>query len=171
MPFSKQCWLYKTQTISSVYLLISSIYGLYILRQLKSLSLSSCNIETLQNIEQLSQLCSLSIDYNPVSDITMLSQIKTLKALRMTDTSVTDISPLKYNDQLEYLDYSFNQSDTPPPIWYIFLKTKKGKLSNYAHLEALPDVSKIWTLLRSKTKENTVAAAILNIMIEGIDRE
>ena len=111
------------------------------------------DISFFKHLQHHPVLRRLSLGYNPIVDVSPLQHLISLKELYLVSTSVKDISSLYTLHQLESC-----RVDIPPlsypPIWYIYLKTKGGKLGDYANLQKLPHVEKIWKLLMSEEEEN-----------------
>jgi len=101
------------------------------LKDLKVLDLSYGNVENISFLKNLKKLQSISLSANPVKNIDILVNLKHLKAIQL---------------DMENLTY--------PPIWYVYLKNKKGKLGDYLHLSELPQVEKIWELLKTENRDN-----------------
>jgi len=101
------------------------------LKRLKKLDLSNNQIYKLNALENLTQLEELHLNGNPLKDTNSVIKLENLKSLEI------DLDAFSY-----------------PPIWYMYLKSKGGKMGNYLQLSELPQVEKIWQLLKTKEEEN-----------------
>lgn len=108
-------------------------------KELKTLDLSWNSIQNLDSFRGLENLEELKIEKNPLQNISYLKSLKALKSLSNID-----------NDMLVF-----------PPIGYAFLKYEGGKLSDYTHLPELPQVEKVWQLLKTKDEKNQKLAVEL----------
>jgi len=152
------------------------------LQNLKSLEYLSLNLNQIKDISFLQDLTSLQyldLSENLIQDISPLENLVNLVNLYLWANDIQDISPLKTLKRLERLDLSSNkiqditvlkkltnliQLNTNldmlpfPPIYYVSLKTKSGRLGDYTHLPELPKVEKIWQLMITDDEENTKLA-------------
>lgn len=72
--------------------------------QLKSLSITLCNLKDIEMISKMKLLQELNLSYNDIEDIQELSKLNLLQRLNLSRTFVKDISPLKNLRFLKYLN-------------------------------------------------------------------
>lgn len=101
------------------------------LKNLKTLDLSYGNIEDISFLKNLEKLQYLNLGSNAIKNIEVLKRINSLKAIKV---------------DLQHLPY--------PPIWLTKLIFLKGKMGDYIQLIQLPQVEKIWQLMRSNDEKN-----------------
>ncbi|OJJ18455.1 hypothetical protein BKI52_22840 [marine bacterium AO1-C] len=154
---------------------IEDITALSGLTRLQELDLGKNQIEDITPLAHLTQLVHLRLSQNQIKDVHTLAKLKALKWLQLSNNFIEDVSPLAELKQLEVLylfenplqDISCLKHLTQltelhvylddliyPPIWFALLKTKEGRVGDYAHLPELPQVEKIWQLIKSRQKEN-----------------
>lgn len=146
--------LKKLQNLQTLYLSmnnIESIEPLKFLINLQTLHLTSNRITEIISLKDLKCLQYLDISGNDVKNINALKELKQLQNLSLISNKIKDITPLKSLEDLQHLDTD-NYSN--PPIWYVYLKNKGGKIGDYKHLEELPQVEKIWQIMQNGDEEN-----------------
>lgn len=108
------------------------------LKSLKTLDLSNNQIYNPNALENLTQLEELHLNGNPIKDTSSVKKLENLKSL--------EIDP----DAFSY-----------PPIWYVYLKSKEGKMGDYLQLSELPQIEKVWQLMKTKDEKNIKLACQL----------
>jgi len=131
---------------------ITDLSVLIKLKHLYYLSLGDNQFDNLFIIQQLKELDTLFLGQNPITDYSVLKELTQLEYLYLENT-VQNINLLKELNNLRGLEMDIINL-TYPPIWYAALKYKKGKLGNYTHLTELPQIEKIWQLMKTEEEEN-----------------
>lgn len=134
------------------------------LNLLTRLDMSNNALHDISFLKNLHHLEELNIANNEVSDISILQFLPNLKKLDIANNPIFDISVLKHLPHLEHLKDSMHNSIknlSYPPIWYVYLKMKKGKLGEYLPLKEPPYIEKIWQLLSSKDEQHKLLATQL----------
>ena len=80
-----------------------------------------------------------------------------MRTLNLENNLVENIQELKKLPELTKLELGVS-AQVHPPIWYLYLKYKGGKLGDYIDLPDLPFAKQIWELLASNDKTNEVLA-------------
>ena len=130
------------------------------LKKLKILNLSNNKIQDFFFLKEMKQLRELYLRENKIRDISFLTNLSQLEKLDLSANNIQDFKPLKKLENLNSLKIDLS-SFSYPPIWYAYLKYKKGKLGDNTHLSELPEVKKIWQLLSSEDKDNQKLAVEL----------
>ena len=132
---------------------VQDIKPIEMLKNLKHLDLCHNLIENIEPLSQLFKLQKLDLSRNSINEVTALSKLNLLQILNLLDNVIEDISPLKNLKDLEILHISYDPL-AYPPIWYLYLCDKKGKVGEYAHLPELPQVEKIYQLIKTRDRKN-----------------
>lgn len=132
------------------------LWSLQNLQNLQQLDLSFnegiIHISQLKNLRNL-QYLDLTSTSLQIENIAVLQYLPNLKRLDLYDIPIQDITFLKNLKNLEGLSISHKYLGYPP-ICYVFLRNKGGKLGDYIHLPELPQVEKIWQLMKSNDEKN-----------------
>lgn len=121
------------------------------LPQLQKLNLSFNRIQETSFFKKLTQLKSLNLLATGIQDISFLQNLTQLQNLHLGNNPIQDVSTVIELVNLVYLDVYFRSF---PPIWFAYLRSKKGKLGDYTHLPELPQVEKIWQLMKTRDDKN-----------------
>jgi len=119
------------------------------LTSLKSLNISWTNLQDISFVKNLTQLTYLGLKKNKIRDISPLAHLPNLNFLHLEHNPIQDIGPLK--DLPFIFDFKIDHAKLHcPPIWYAYAKWERKPFSDYTHLAELPQVEKIWQLMRTK---------------------
>lgn len=162
---------------------IQDISALAKLKNLKSLSINFNYISDMDPLSKLDKLVRLDLSENPFQNIEFLENLRNLNYLDLSkgvmkdDTFLSEagLSHLKSHrfmkieetilkklENLTYLNFDL-ETVSYPPVWYVYLRHKNGKLGDYIHLSELPFVEKIWMLLKNKEEKDIELAEQLAI--------
>jgi len=122
------------------------------LPQLDFLNLRDLKLEKVQ-ISKVENMRKLILRNNQLQECTFLSELSQLIHLDLQENPISDISPVKKLENLFAFACDFKNLPYPS-ICFAYLKEKGGKLGDYLHLSELPQVEKIWELLRTKNEKN-----------------
>lgn len=95
---------------------ISSIEELKSLKYLKSIHIGSGKIEDLSPLEELKNIESISFPFNNISDISCLSKFENLKYLNLGNNEVYDLLALSELQNLEFLYLNSNKIKNIEPL-------------------------------------------------------
>lgn len=121
--------------------------------QLQTLVLSENHIRDITVLKNLKQLKIIYLRNNPITDFTVLKDLTQLTGLFLEDTRIQNISFLKHLTKLQKVGIDFKKLQYPT-IGMAYLNYKKGKLGDYTHLPELPQIEKVWQLMKSKDEKN-----------------
>lgn len=111
------------------------------LPSVKTLSLSNCNLSTIDFLEHAGSLTELDLSENTIRNLDVLKTIPTLKKLSLQHNAVNDLTILGELSDLEILNVSFNAVDTLKPLASCVqlreLVADNNQLSNMKGLENL----------------------------------
>ncbi|HAS44775.1 MAG TPA: hypothetical protein DCS93_30125 [Microscillaceae bacterium] len=158
-PLTKLKKLEKLQLDFNAARDIDALQGLTSLKHLSFMSAKLPNMDFVKNLTQLTFLC---LGANNIQDISPLAHLPNLRVLFLGYNPIQDISPLK--SLPKYLGFKFGIDHTKlpfPPIWYAYAQWAKKPFRDYAHLTELPQVEKIWQLMRTKEENNIRLAQAL----------
>jgi uncharacterized protein with FMN-binding domain len=87
---------------------IKSLEGLQYAKNIKSLMITSNEIEDISQISELNNLTTLNLNFNSIKDISPLAKLSNLTFINLCDNKVSDLKPLRNLNKLEYLDVTRN---------------------------------------------------------------
>ena len=105
----------------------------------------------------LTNLERLYLNFNHISNLDPLKNLRSLVEIDLSYNNIQDISPLKKLGLLEKVQCDIHKLPYPP-LWYMYLKYRKGQLSDYQQVTELPHVQKIWRLICSHHPDNLALA-------------
>lgn len=159
ISFLKQ--LTQLQKLNIGYNYIQDYAPLRHLIQLKSLNISNnyqeYQVQDISLLANLVQLQELYLQSNGIEDISVLNSLSKLQKVNLKNNPIQNINTLQGLVNLTHLDITFDLSE-PPPVWYIQLKIKGGKLGNHLHTPEPLYLEKIWQLLKTKDSKNMALA-------------
>ena len=86
------------------------------LPSLSSLTLSNCNLSTIEALEGAKQLTYLDLSNNTIRNLRVLSDMATLTELNMAHNALTDLSALSPLEKLSRLNISYNAVRSLAPL-------------------------------------------------------
>ncbi|OJJ20506.1 hypothetical protein BKI52_18800 [marine bacterium AO1-C] len=127
------------------------------LTKLESLGLAGNRVSNISFLKPLKKLRKLDLDVNRITDLAPIEVLQSLEEISLVSNDVEDFYSLTKLGSLKKIVCDIERLPYPP-IWYIYLKHKKGKLSDYLQLPELPQVQSIWRLLCSNHPTNLILA-------------
>lgn len=136
---------------------------------LKTLTLSNCNLSTIDFLENSVSLTELDISQNTIRNLDVLKSIPSLKNLNLQHNAVNDLTILGELKNLEVLNVGFNAITTLKPLASCVqlreLAADNNQLSNVQGLEAL---SKLELLSVDYNTISDVAALTKNASLKNV---
>ena len=123
---------------------IDYVYPLHGLTNLKTLNLGDNDVSDFNDLDTLSGLETLGLAGNGISDIRRLWRFPNLKRLILRNNSIDDIEVLSQLNELTYLDLRNNDIEDVEPLWNLSsletLKLAGNPIDWTTHLYQLEDV-------------------------------
>lgn len=127
------------------------------LTKLQTLDLHVSRISEIDFLKPLKNLERLYLSFNHITNLEPLKSLSSLVEIDLLSNDIQDISPLEQLGLLEKVQCDIHKLPYPP-LWYMYLKYRKGQLADYQQVEELPLVQKIWRLICSHNPDNLALA-------------
>ena len=135
------------------------------LPKLEKLTLSNCNISSIQNLSSAKHLKQLDLSNNMIRDISALSFMTSLEKLDMNHNALEDLNALSALENLQELDVSFNSLASVAPISGCVKLTQlnlgNNKIDALTGMENMKNLSKLDVSYNALTDVSPIGSCTL----------